>query len=84
MDPLPTPPGYLQCILSWNSRNLSSCSSCYFIAARPLTLCGNAGLGTLTFSRLTREDNGIAWNIIWATNSSGQTSNATQPHGSWG
>ena len=36
--------------------------------ARPLLLCGAAARGTLTFFRLTREDNGIAYDIVWVTN----------------
>ena len=38
--------------------------------ARPLTLRGAAARGALTFFILTREDNGIALNIVWATNTS--------------
>ena len=34
--------------------------------ARPLMLRGAAARGALTFFRLTREDNGIAQNIVWA------------------
>ena len=40
--------------------------------ARHLTLRGAAACGALTFFRLTREDNGIALNIVWVTNTSGQ------------
>ena len=40
--------------------------------ARHLTLRGAAARGALTFFRLTREDNGIALNIVWVTNTSGQ------------
>ena len=40
--------------------------------ARHLTLRGAAARGALTFFRLTREDNGIALNIVWVTNMSEQ------------
>ena len=32
----------------------------------------SSGRGALTFFRLTRGDNGIALNIVWASNTSGQ------------
>ena len=41
-------------------------------ASRPLTLCGAAARGALTFFRLSRDDNGIAWNIVWGNKTSGQ------------
>ena len=40
--------------------------------ARHVTLRGAAARGALTFFRLTREDYGIALNIVWVTNTSGQ------------
>ena len=41
--------------------------------ARPLMLGGAAARGTLTFFfRITRANNGIAKNIVWVTNTSGQ------------
>ena len=40
--------------------------------ARSLTLRGAAARWALTFFRLTREDKGIAKNIVWVTNTSGQ------------
>ena len=41
-------------------------------AATPLSLHSAAARGALTFFRLTREDKGIAKNIVWVTNTSGQ------------